>query len=103
MKKFKKNNREFTCDNCGKLVPIHSTSSRDHCCYCLVGKHVDVNPGDRLNKCKGMLLPIGIRSIKGKTQIVYVCKSCKSRVFNIISEDDNKGILLQLYSKVWKD
>lgn len=100
-KKFAKNNQSFVCDNCGKEVPAHLTSSRDHCCFCLWGKHVDINPGDRKNGCKGMLKPIGIRTTGGKSQIVYDCAKCQGRIFNIIAEDDNKESITELYSKIW--
>jgi len=101
LKKFIKNNESFTCENCARIVPQHSTTSRDHCCYCLYSKHVDINPGDRLNSCKGLLIPIGVKSANRKSQIAYDCLKCLERVFNIISEDDNKDELKVLYSKVW--
>ncbi len=103
MKKFQKNNQSFTCEFCGKLVPLHPKSSRDHCCFCLYSKHVDINPGDRLNGCKGLLKPIGIRSVNSKTQIVYQCSKCLTKVFNIVAEDDNKELLNELFTKVWTD
>lgn len=101
MKQFTKNNENFICENCGKEVPEHPTSSRDHCCFCLFSKHVDINPGDRLNTCRALLKPIGIKTSNGKTQIVYTCTKCSARVFNIISSDDSPDELRQLYSKVW--
>lgn len=101
MKKFIKNNETFVCDNCGGTVPLHATSSRDHCCFCLFGKHVDINPGDRLNECKALLKPIGIKSASGKTQIAYDCVKCNQRVLNIVADDDNSKVLSDLYSKVW--
>lgn len=100
-KKFTKNNESFICDNCGKEVPTHLTSSRDHCCFCLWGKHVDIFPGDRKNGCKGMLKPIGIKTTSGKNQIAYDCIKCGERIFNIIAEDDNKDEVTNLYSLIW--
>lgn len=101
MKQFIKNNQTFICDYCNKVVPQHPTSSRDHCCFCLYSKHVDINPGDRQNGCKGLLMPVGIRTANGKTQIAYNCTKCSERVFNITAEDDSKTALQELYSKVW--
>jgi len=101
LKRFTKNNESFICEHCGKTVPFHLTSSRDHCCFCLYSKHVDINPGDRQNGCKGLLEPIGIKTANGKTQIAYNCQKCLGRVFNIVADDDSKDVLNQLYSKVW--
>lgn len=101
MKKFIKNNKEFICENCGLLVAPHPSSSRDHCTFCLFGMHVDINPGDRMNDCKGVLEPIGIRSLNGKTQIVYKCQKCSEKVFNIAAIDDSRDELNKLYTKVW--
>lgn len=94
--KFIKLNENFTCDICGKEVPKHKTSSRDHCNNCLYGKHVDINPGDRLNECKGTLEPIGIDITNSRTRIIYICKKCKEKRLCITAPDDNKDILINL-------
>ena len=59
-KKFKEIDEEFICDNCGMKVPKLGYSCRDHCPYCLHSKHVDVNPGDRLEECHGDLVPVSL-------------------------------------------
>jgi len=102
MKKFIKNNQEFVCIHCGKFVEKHLTSSRDHCNHCLFGLHVDINPGDRLNTCKGILKPIGLRMVNGKNQIAYNCLKCSKQVFCLASKDDDPEILIQLSSLAWK-
>jgi hypothetical protein len=102
MKKFIKNNESFHCKNCNSLVIEHPSSSRDHCSKCLYGLHVDINPGDRMNNCKSLMKPIGIRMKNGKKQIVYDCMECKDRFYCVVAEDDNKEIILDLVSKVWK-
>ena len=53
MRKFTVIDEEFECENCGKQVPKLGYSCRNHCPYCLHSKHVDVNPGDRSEKCHG--------------------------------------------------
>ncbi len=93
---FKKRNEVFTCKYCGESVKLHPTSSRDHCNFCLYGLHVDVEPGDRANNCKGLLDPIGIRKKKGKEQIVYRCQKCKEEVYCITAPDDNFDAILDL-------
>ncbi|MBN1617777.1 RNHCP domain-containing protein [Candidatus Dojkabacteria bacterium] len=94
-------NEEFICTNCGKTVYKHPHSCRDHCNYCLHSLHVDINPGDRLNPCKGTLIPIGFRIKNQKDQIVYKCQKCKQLVFNIIAPDDNKSLLIKISSIPW--
>lgn len=103
MKKFIKNNQSFTCVNCKLEVPAHPSSSRDHCIHCLHGLHVDVNPGDRQNKCKGILKPIGIKNKNGKRQIVYKCKKCQNQVFCIAAEDDNFDEIIKISGLVWNE
>lgn len=101
MKQFIKNNEEFTCFHCNKLVEKHPTSSRDHCNHCLYGLHVDINPGDRMNDCKGALEPIGLKIANGKTQIAYKCQKCQQQVFCIKADDDNAEEIINLGKKVW--
>lgn len=101
MKKFQKNNQDFICIKCSKFVSKHPTTSRDHCNFCLYGRHVDINPGDRLNGCKGVLKPIGIKSNNKKTQIVYDCERCLERVYCIASEDDDRNKLIDLSGEIW--
>ena len=89
MKKFNELDEEFICDNCHKKVNKLEYSSRDHCPYCLYSKHVDINPGDRNNPCKGLLKPIGIEKYKDTYKILYKCEKCKKEHKNIIAKDDN--------------
>lgn len=93
---FVKRNEEFTCVNCGKYVKLHPSSSRDHCNYCLFGLHVDIDPGDRANACKGVLEPIGLRKKKGKKQIIYRCQNCRSIIYCIPAPDDSVESIIEL-------
>jgi len=96
-KKFAKNDCGFVCENCGKNVAPLNYTSRDHCPFCLVSKHVDINPGDRANACQGMLVPISLElnSKKGKV-IVFKCQKCGELHKNICAEDDDFETLLKL-------
>ena len=78
MKNFSKLDEEFICENCGKDVKKLNYTSRDHCPYCLHSKHVDINPGDRANTCKGLLVPIEIEKFKNTYKIIYKCKKMRS-------------------------
>jgi len=99
--RFTQNNEGFVCVKCGRSVQPHPSSSRDHCNHCLTGLHVDINPGDRLNTCGGVLEPIGIQTKSGKTKIVYRCKTCHEQVFNIVAPDDNAELIAELSGMSW--
>lgn len=87
---------DFTCENCGKNVTKLKYSARDHCPYCLYSKHVDINPGDRLNSCKGKLEPIGIEKFKNTYKIIYKCQKCNQNHKNIMAIDDNINEIINL-------
>ena len=55
MKRFNMINEDFICENCGAKVSKSDYTARDHCPLCLYSKHVDINPGDRANNCKGLM------------------------------------------------
>jgi hypothetical protein len=93
---FKKRNEGFLCKDCGKNVKLHPSSSRDHCNFCLYGLHVDKQPGDRANDCRGVLEPVGLRRKNAKEQIVYRCQKCKQEVFCITAPDDDFERVLEL-------
>src|SRR5690606_28479056 len=95
-KHFTKNNSSFTCINCGAEVPPHPSSSRDHCNQCLYGLHVDINPGDRANKCRGLLKPIGLEIANRKEKILYRCDKCAKEVKCIVAPDDEREELIRL-------
>lgn len=97
---FVKNDESFVCVNCHKKVPKLYYTSRDHCNSCLFSLHVDLFPGDRLNKCKGILRPINIieTSNKGKV-IVYKCLKCGQEVKNIVAEDDDKNKIYEIVKR----
>ncbi|MEG2348185.1 MAG: RNHCP domain-containing protein [Clostridia bacterium] len=98
-----KNDNEFICQNCSQKVEKLNYTSRDHCNYCLCSLHVDITPGDRLNTCRGMLVPINIEinSKKGEV-VVYKCSKCGAIIKNIVAKDDNKEKIYKIienYSK----
>ena len=89
----------FICENCKKVVEKLNYTARDHCPYCLYSKHVDINPGDRANECKGLLQPIDIEKFKNTYKIVYKCKKCNETHKNIMAIDDNMDLIIQLTVK----
>jgi DNA-directed RNA polymerase subunit RPC12/RpoP len=98
MKKFNMIDEEFICDNCNKKVNPLKYSARDHCPYCLYSKHVDINPGDRANNCKGLLKPIDIEKYKDTYKIIYKCQKCGQTHKNVMANDDNYNEILNISS-----
>ena len=96
MKRFNMIDEPFVCEYCHKRVESLKYTARDHCPYCLYSKHVDINPGDRLNECKGLLKPIGIEKFKDTYKIIYKCESCGELHKNIMANDDNFDIIIEL-------
>ena len=87
---------EFICENCGKKVNKLNYSARDHCPFCLYSKHVDINPGDRKNNCKGLLKPIGIEKFRDTYKILYKCEKCGQLHKNIMAKDDNMNKIIEI-------
>lgn len=96
MKTFNMIDESFVCENCGKKVKKLGYTARDHCPYCLYSKHVDINPGDRNNSCKGMLKPIGIEKFKDSFKIIYLCEKCHKTHKNIMAKDDDMNKIIEL-------
>lgn len=92
-RKFTKINESFTCIECGRDVPPSDKTCRNHCPYCLHSLHVDINPGDRLNPCQGVLVPVGysINSKKG-IMIEFRCRRCNAMTRNI-AKLEGEGVL----------
>ena len=63
-------------------------------------KHVDINPGDRSEDCKGLLEPVGMMpdSKKGYV-IIFKCKKCGMIRKNKAAEDDNMDLLIKLSAR----
>lgn len=96
MKQFTMRDEEFICENCNKTIKPLGYTARDHCPYCLYSKHVDINPGDRANPCKGLLKPIGIEKFKDTYKILYKCEKCHQTHKNIIAKDDDMNMIIKI-------
>ena len=80
---FIKKNEGFTCENCGHAVAPRKSSCRNHCPVCLHSKHVDIDPGDRANPCRGLMSPIGYEMGKKGMRIRFRCLRCGEESLNI--------------------
>lgn len=95
--KFTEIDEEFICDHCGRKVPKLGYSCRNHCPYCLYSKHVDINPGDRLETCHGVLKPIDVEiSNKKGYVIIFKCEKCGSIRKNKAATDDDINLIIKL-------
>ena len=83
-------------ENCNKKVTKLNYTARDHCPFCLYSKHVDINPGDRQNKCLGLLKPIGIEKYKNTYKIIYKCSKCNELHKNIMAIDDDFDKIIEI-------
>ena len=95
-KKFQRRIEDFICEKCGKKVK--GKGYTDHCPECLWSKHVDINPGDRKSKCKGLMEPISAEVKNDKYIIYYHCIKCgfKHRVKSTL--DDNLDEIIKLFN-----
>lgn len=100
IKRFKMIDEPFVCEVCHRKVEPLKVSARDHCPYCLCSKHVDINPGDRQNDCKGILKPISVDKYKDTYKIVYKCQKCNQLHRNIVAVDDDFDRLLEVMKNV---
>jgi hypothetical protein len=88
----------FDCIHCQESVEPGGSQIRDHCPYCLHGRHVDNVPGDRAASCGGLLTPVDF-SIEGRSGVViaYTCTGCK-HTFRVRAHADDelpKGLRLK--------
>ena len=82
-KRFSKNDSGFICAACGKSVEPLGYTSRNHCPFCLSSLHVDINPGDRANECRGILRAVGAMPDPKKGYIIiHRCEKCGKTVRN---------------------
>jgi hypothetical protein len=90
MKKFQRKKENFECENCDEN--IKGNGYTNHCPKCLYSKHVDINPGDRLETCHGLMIPVDLIKRKKKLSIIHQCLKCKIEKPNKVSPNDNLNL-----------
>ena len=101
-KRFTKNDDSFVCVHCGRTVEPLGYTSRNHCPFCLWSLHVDVNPGDRANPCRGELEPIRTEPDPKKGfVIIHRCRKCgeirrNKAALNAKSQPDDMSLIIKL-------
>jgi len=97
LKKFIKKEENFTCQNCGQRVI--GTGYTNHCPKCLWSKHVDINPGDRLNNCGGLMKPIDLEIKNKQYYLIQQCQKCGFKKKNKSSKNDDFNKIISLSKK----
>lgn len=95
---FTRNVEDFTCEHCGTAVK--GSGYTNHCPNCLYSKHVDIDPGDRLAPCGGMMAPTAIEGSTGKGYtVLQKCEKCGFERRNGIQAKDDIDAVLALVRK----
>lgn len=94
---FQKNAEDFICERCGQNVK--GSGYTNHCPACLWSKHVDRFPGDRADKCGGMMEPIKIEMEKDEFIISNRCVVCGYVKRNKTAREDNLSVILSKQNK----
>jgi rubrerythrin len=100
VKKFQRKIEDFVCEHCGAAVTGNGYT--DHCPVCLYGKHVDIFPGDRLEECHGLLMPIAIIEQRGRRSLEYQCQKCGETMTNRVADEDSREALVDLAKELAK-
>ena len=98
-RKFVRHIENFICDNCGNKVK--GTGFTNHCPKCLWSKHIDINPGDRMSSCKGMMEPIKTELRKDEYIITHRCLKCGFEKRNKTEKGDNFEVILKIISNFY--
>jgi hypothetical protein len=96
-KKFTKKKEDFICSVC--KTEVKGDGYTDHCSNCLWSKHVDINPGDRLSECQGLMRPIKIELKKDKYRVTNKCETCGYEKVNMLAPDDNWDAVIKIQQK----
>lgn len=92
----------FTCRVCGRIVVPQGAGSdhRNHCPNCLASMHRDIEPGDRLSDCGGIMDAVAVWVRKsGEWAIIHRCRRCGALSSNRAAADDNPMKLMSIALK----
>lgn len=100
MKKFTRRIEDFICENCG--IFVKGDGYTNHCPKCLYSKHVDINPGDRMSKCEGLMKPVAIEDNRKGYSIISVCEKCGHIKKNRTADNDSMETIIELSKRVYR-
>ena len=101
MPRFLRKIEDFTCEHCG--FKVKGNGYTNHCPKCLYSKHVDVNPGDREEKCGGLMEPIFLELIPGGYKLTHLCLKCGVKTHCKTSPEDSVEALAKLSESLAKN
>lgn len=99
-KKFQRNIENFFCEKCKFFV--EGSGYTNHCPKCLWSKHVDINPGDRAEKCGGMMEPISVEKGRESYDVIHLCRHCGKKQRNKANKQDDFDVLVEISRKLGK-
>ena len=94
---FIKKREDFVCENCG--FKVIGNGYTNHCCMCLFSKHVDIDPGDRLNTCGGLMEPVYVSYTNKDKYILHHCVKCGFEKKNLLQENDSVEAMIAIQNK----
>ncbi len=100
MKQFIKTKENFVCKNC--KTKVIGNGYTNHCPKCLFSLHVDINPGDRAETCRGLMEPINFELRKGNYILTHKCLACGKIKRNKLLSEDNLNVLTMLSESIAK-
>ncbi len=95
---FIKNKEDFICENCGCIN--QGNGYTNHCYSCLYSKHVDIDPGDRLNACGGLMKPLYVSYTNTDKYIIHKCLTCGFEKRNVLSEKDSIDTMIKVQKEL---
>lgn len=98
VKYFQKIKEDFVCEACG--AEVEGNGYTNHCPVCLVSKHVDIFPGDRLEECQGLMDPVALEMKGNRYRITHRCRKCDYEKINDTQEDDSSEAIYALAKKL---
>ncbi len=96
-KSFQRQIEDFHCEQCGFFVTGNGYTN--HCPRCLFSRHVDVSPGDRLERCGGLMEPIVFEAGGEMGKLTHRCVRCGFTGKNKASHEDSFEALLAVARK----
>jgi len=91
---FTRRVENFKCRHCGKSVKGNGFTN--HCPYCLWSRHVDIDPGDRMEVCRGMMEPIDVEADGKEYYITHKCSFCGAKKRNKTAQADDINAISSL-------
>lgn len=94
---FIKNKEDFICENCG--FENLGNGYTNHCSRCLFSKHVDIEPGDRLNVCGGLMESVYVSYTNNDKYVIHKCLKCTFEKKNLLNGNDSVEMMIQIQKK----